>query len=446
MIYLLLCLFFPLIFSLDATTQQRTSTTIPLHRVPRSATEKAKYLKRLDDHHHALRNSDHDDANLSQLRASVSDLKAKSAIMRLKQSILEQSSTPAVVLTGYKEHLSDYEDSEYVGKIEIGDPPQEFQVIWDTGSSNLWIPAKECDDEGCINHARFDPAKSNSFQKMELQLSVQFGTGALRGYFGSDKFAVGPVKVNRQPFGLITQTDGQVFVDGKFDGILGMSFAALSETHFSTVFDSIIAQHVLPTPQFAFLFGSVDDASESAIIFGEIEEDYYEKPLILLPVTRKLYWEVECKDIQVGGKSLGLCKNPTDCRAVVDTGTTLLTGPSYAVSKILKAVGSSCDLDKLPTITYVLVGMDGKEHHFDLEPKYYMETDEDIVDIEGTAASLEAAAALSTQACRPGFMALDVEIPRGPLYILGDVFMRKYFTLFSRSDPPTVGFAVKKMK
>merc|ERR1719223_1077806 len=80
----------------------------------------------------------------------------------------------------------------YWGAISLGTPPQEFKVIFDTGSGNLILPNDACTEPGCAPHRKYSPkssatAKKASNEKGEAGSSITFGTGEIRGDFYQDK-------------------------------------------------------------------------------------------------------------------------------------------------------------------------------------------------------------------------------------------------------------------
>lgn len=95
----------------------------------------------------------------------------------------------------YKLPLLDINNSQYVGRIQVGTPKrgskqQEFDVIFDTGSSNLWLNSDQCPSEGCLLHRRFHPRNSKTYKKLAIEMSVQFGTGSIEGFLARQSHAL----------------------------------------------------------------------------------------------------------------------------------------------------------------------------------------------------------------------------------------------------------------
>nr|XP_028695277.1 napsin-A isoform X2 [Macaca mulatta]XP_045236268.1 napsin-A isoform X4 [Macaca fascicularis] len=306
--------------------------------------------------------------------------------------------------------LSNYRDVQYFGKIGLGTPPQNFTVVFDTGSSNLWVPSRRCHffSVPCWLHHRFDPKASSSFQANGTKFAIQYGTGRVDGILSEDKLTIGGIKGASVIFGEALWEPGLVFTFAHFDGILGLGFPILSVEGVRPPMDVLVEQGLLDKPVFSFYLNrDPEEPDGGELVLGGSDPAHYIPPLTFVPVTVPAYWQIHMERVKVG-PGLTLCVR--GCAAILDTGTSLITGPTEEIRALHAAIGGypllageyiilCSEIPKLPAVSFLLGGV-----WFNLTAQDYV------------------------------IQALDVPPPAGPFWILGDVFLGTYVAVFDRGD------------
>ncbi|XP_063212862.1 pepsin B-like [Chroicocephalus ridibundus] len=323
------------------------------------------------------------------------------------------------------EPITNHLDSSYFGEISIGSPPQNFLVLFDTGSSNLWVPSTYCQTPACYNHAKFKPSESSTFISNGRSYNISYGSGTLTVVLGYDTLRIQTITVRKQEFGLSKNEPTQPFYYADFDGILGMAYPSLAVGGTPTALQGMLQQDQLTQPIFSFYFSRQPTYSYGGeLIFGGIDTRLFHGDIVWAPVTQELYWQVALNEFAIGQSVTGWCKQ--GCQAIVDTGTFLLTMPQEYIDSFLQAVGAQLtsygyavdcnEIHNMPTITFVIKGV-----QLPLYPSAYVLNDNGY--------------------CTLGIEATYLPSQNGqPLWILGDVFLKEYYTVFDMANN-RVGFA-----
>jgi hypothetical protein len=316
------------------------------------------------------------------------------------------SSAPSLRASG-KVTISEFDDAQFYGPISLGTPPQSFNVIFDTGSSNLWVPNSNC-STSCGLHARYDSAKSSTYAPNGTVFAINYVSGPVSGRLEYDNVTVGGITV-RTEFAAIDNATGLglAFLIGSFDGILGCGWPAISVDAVPPVFQAMATAGLLDEPVFGFYLDSTGNSGELEI--GGIDPAHYKAPISYVPLSSATYWEARLANISVGAANVTQVS-----RVVFDSGTSLLAGPTDEVAAIAKTLGATpfvnpneytvdCgSVSKLPDITFYMGG-----HAFVLTPTDY------IINVEGVECLLGITGA--SWWCGGGSHESDVRPPRPPL-------------------------------
>ncbi|CAN4124179.1 unnamed protein product [Withania somnifera] len=232
-------------------------------------------------------------------------------------------------------------DAQYFGEIGVGTPPQKFTVIFDTGSSNLWVPSSKCYFSiPCFFHSKYKSSQSSTYRENGKSAAIQYGSGAISGFFSQDNVKVGDLVVTDQEFIEATKEPSVTFLVAKFDGILGLGFQEISVGDAVPVWYNMVKQGLVKDPVFSFwLNRNTEEEQGGEIVFGGVDPNHFKGEITYVPVTQKGYWQFDMGDVLIDGKATGYCKS--GCSAIADSGTSLLAGPTTIITMINQAIGAS---------------------------------------------------------------------------------------------------------
>ncbi|XP_059286072.1 aspartic proteinase [Lycium ferocissimum] len=237
--------------------------------------------------------------------------------------------------------LKNYMDAQYFGEIGVGTPPQKFTVIFDTGSSNLWVPSAKCYfSVPCFFHSKYKSSQSSTYKKNGKSAAIHYGTGAISGFFSQDNVKVGDLVVKNQEFIEATREPSVTFLVAKFDGILGLGFREISVGNSVPVWYNMVKQGLVKEPVFSFwLNRNTEEEKGGEIVFGGVDPNHHRGKHTYVPVTQKGYWQFDMGDVLIDGQATGYCEG--GCSAIADSGTSLLAGPTTIITMINHAIGAS---------------------------------------------------------------------------------------------------------
>jgi len=324
---------------------------------------------------------------------------------------------------GHVVPINNFLNAQYYSEIDLGTPAQTFKVVLDTGSSNLWVPSKKCNSIACYLHKTYDSDASSTYKANGTSFEITYGSGSMKGFVSQDTLKIGDLLVEKQDFAEAVEEPGLAFAFGRFDGILGLGYDTISVNGIVPPFYNLVNQGKLDKAVFSFYLG--DTEGESEVMFGGVDESHYTGKMVKIPLRRKAYWEVKLDSIKFGKEEAGM----ENTGAILDTGTSLIALPAAIAELLNKEIGAkkgwngqySVECEKradLPDLTFKLGG-----HDFAISPYDY------ILEVSGS--------------CISAFMGMDFPEPVGPLVILGDAFLRKWYSVYDLENN-AVGLAKSK--
>jgi len=250
---------------------------------------------------------------------------------------------------------------------------------------------------------------STTYSKNCSEAFFNYGSGPVSGFFAEDLVNIGGFQLPSFTFAEIENLKGlgQSWCGSGFDGICGMAFGALSDG-LPTPMGEMVKRKELKENVFGFYLGYTNSTSEaepnSELVIGGVDPEHYTGDFVYVPLKADTYWRVTLDSVKVNGESVSGAAN----EAIIDSGTSLIAGPDDDIKEIMTNLGAQqseglwviqCQ-DLNDEVSFTMAG-----HDFTI-------AGDDLVYMRDNGL------------CVLGFQGGN------PFWILGDVFMRKYYVKF----------------
>ncbi|KZT07400.1 aspartic peptidase A1 [Laetiporus sulphureus 93-53] len=330
-------------------------------------------------------------------------------------------------------------DLSYYASLAIGTPPVSYNVILDTGSADLWVAGTAAATQVDNGISTFNTSGSSSLRYINETFSITYGSGSAEGELWADEVQFAGFKAN-QTFAVVDELTSNL-LNVPISGILGMAWRSIASSGAVPFWQALAAANgTLDEALFGVQltrYNNVTNASKNApggtFTLGTTNTSLYtgEIDFQATPSDQRTYWLQEITSMTVQGNTIDL-ESGSSSYAAIDTGTTLVGGPSAAIAAIYEQIeGSAAGAGSLsgyytyPCSTKV-----------ELTVTFGSSSNAWSV----SSADFEYASLGYNNLCVGAFVVTDNTGSTAPAWIVGDTFLKNVYSVY-RYDPPAVGFA-----
>jgi cathepsin D len=248
----------------------------------------------------------------------------------------------------------------------VGTPEQNFNVVLDTGSSDLWLVDTDCGTaNGCdADLNKYNPGASSTNIGSNTPFSVTYGSGAVSGTLAADTVSLAGYTVSNLTFAEAAAVAQQT-VEYPTSGIMGMGFQSLASSGATPFWQVLAKQGVLSTDVFTFQLArnmdnvNINDPNINTVTnpggvftLGKLDSNQYSGSISYVDIPNNLenqmglgYWSIPLGGITVNGNAADIGNGPL---AAIDTGTTLIGGPQDSITAFYSQISGSQTAPDMP--------------------------------------------------------------------------------------------------